>query len=430
MTDNLVAGAEMDPGSSPEVDPEIAEIAARFHVFDQEMDPFATLEKLRTGCPVAHSEMVGGHWVLTRHADMERVLQDPKTFSSAQGNSVPPAFDPIGTWIPLHFDPPEHGQYRHDINSYFLPKKMAAREEELRGLARKYLEPIVAVGGADLVEKLCVPYPSEAFLLMLGAPVEDAERLLYWKNMNMLGMSGDPEAEKFVNEQIRPEYMAYFDALLQQRATSDDPPDDILTGLTRAHVGDRPYTRGEMLRVCTTMMIAGLDTVTAALGWSLHFLATHPDHRRQLLDDPDLIPSAVEELNRYFSTVSVARRATRDVDLGGAAIRKDDWLLCVLPSAGRDDGEFPGAGVVDFARTPNRHLAFGFGPHRCLGIHLARIEMRVLLEEMMRLMPHFRITPGADARTYNGIVLGVASLPVEITSLAGADTDTAARASS
>jgi cytochrome P450 len=345
---------------------------------------------------------------------MERVLQDPGTFSSAQGNSVPPAFDPIGTWIPLHFDPPEHGQYRHDINPYFLPKKMAAREDELRGLIRKYLEPIVADGGGDLVEKLCVPYPSEAFLLMLGAPVEDAETLLYWKNMNMLGMSGDPEAEKFVNEQIRPEYLAYFDALLTARAESDDPPDDILTGLTRARFGDRPYTRGEMLRMCTSLMIAGLDTVTAALGWSLHFLATQPTYRQQLIDDPALIPGAVEELNRYFATVSVARRATRDTELGGNRIAKDDWVLCVLPSAGRDESAFPDADRVDFTRTPNRHLAFGFGPHRCLGIHLARIEMRVLLEEMIRLMPHFRIAPGADARFYNGIVLGVATLPVEV----------------
>ncbi|HEY1971228.1 MAG TPA: cytochrome P450 [Pseudonocardia sp.] len=414
MAENLVAGAEVDPDTRA--------AAARFHIFDQEMDSHALLARMRTQCPVAHSEAVGGHWVLTRHADMEQVLQDPRTFSSAQGNSVPPAFDPIGTWIPLHFDPPEHGQYRHDINSYFLPKKMAAREEELRGLAGKYLAPIVAAGGGDLVEKLCVPYPSEAFLLMLGAPVEDAERLLYWKNMNMLGMSGDPEAEKFVNERIRPEYLAYFDALLAERAGSPNPPDDILTGLTRARVGQRPYTRGEMLRVCTTMMIAGLDTVTAALGWSLHFLATEPAHRQQLIDDPGLIPSAVEELNRYFSTVSVARRATRDVQLGGASIGKDDWVLCVLPSAGRDAGTFADADRVHFARTPNRHLAFGFGPHRCLGIHLARVEMRVLLEEMMRLMPHFRVPPDARPRFYNGIVLGVGALPVEITEITEAAT--------
>ncbi|HTK66850.1 MAG TPA: cytochrome P450 [Pseudonocardia sp.] len=406
MGDDLLAGTAAET--------DVAEAAARFHIFDQEMDTYPLLEKMRTQCPVSHSEAVGGHWVLTRHEDMERVLQDPKTFSSAQGNSVPPAFDPIGTWIPLHFDPPEHGRYRRDINSYFLPKKMMAREDELRGLARRYLEPIVAKGAADLVADLCVPYPSEAFLLMLGAPIEDAERLLYWKNMNMLGMSGDPDAEKFVNEQIRPQYMAYFDGLLEERIASPNPPDDILTGLTRARVGERPYSRGEMLRVCTTMMIAGLDTVTAALGWTLHFLATEPAHRQQLIDDPELIPSAVEELNRYFSTVSVARRATRDVQVGSAMIQKDDWVLCVLPSAGRDAATFPEADRVDFARSPNRHLAFGFGPHRCLGIHLARVEMRVLLEEMMRLMPHFRIPTGAVPRFYNGIVLGVATLPIEV----------------
>ncbi|WP_165774265.1 cytochrome P450 [Mycolicibacterium sphagni] len=397
------------------VSPEVAQAAAAFHLFDPEMDPHALLGTFREQCPVARSEQLDGFWVVTRHADIQHVLKNPETFSSGHGNSIPPVFDPIGTWIPLHFDPPEHGKFRRDLNANFLPQKVASMEDDIRAQARKYLNAIVERGHGELVWEVCVPYPSMTFLVMLGAPVEDVETLLNWKNMNMIGMSGDPDAEEYVDEFIRPEYMAYFNALLDERVNSDNPPDDILTALTRANYGDRPFTRDEMLRVCTTLMIAGLDTVTAALTWTFHFLATNPGHRQQLIDDRSLIPSAVEELNRYFGIVSVARRATQDAVVGEQAIKQGDWVLCTLPSAGRDAAEFPDAETVDFHRSPNRHIGFGTGPHRCLGIHLARLEMRVLLEEMVKIMPHFELAPGCKPGFQNGIVISIDDLEIVVT---------------
>lgn len=156
--------------STVPVTPEVQACARRFHIFDQDIDVHEVTKGFRAQCPVARSDQVGGYWIASGYQAVAQVLRDPSTFSSARGNSVPPVWDPIGTWIPLHFDPPEHGMYRRSLNSYFLPKRMATREAQFREAAIGYLEPIVAKGGGELVSELTVPCPSMTFLAMLGRP--------------------------------------------------------------------------------------------------------------------------------------------------------------------------------------------------------------------------------------------------------------------
>jgi cytochrome P450 len=408
--------------TSPSADADAADRAGRFRLYDPHIkDAYAELAAFRQHCPVAHSDQHGGHYIFTKFDDVEVGLTDFKHFSSVQ-TTVPPFEDPAGSQIPLQFDPPEHTLYRQSISSVFSPAYIRRHEPQTKTLAVSLLKHIVERDGGDLVKGFCTPLPVSTFLLILGAPVEDAEHLMAWKNQILHeGFSGDKERRNYVDTQVRPLIAEYFEGLLIERGQQADPPDDVLTTVARGRYGDRPLTLNEQVRMVMLLSTAGADTITNTLSMSLYYLATHPAALRQLRNQPELIPAAVEEFLRYASTVTTARLCVADTSVRGVRIKEGEAVLLSTPSAGRDEDMYPDAEEVRFDRgTRLKHLAFGAGPHRCIGAHMARMEIRVALEALVEIMPEFTLKPGFTPRWFWGVNFGIHEL--QITSRPTADT--------
>jgi cytochrome P450 len=358
---------------------------------------------------VGWSEVMGGFWVVSRFEDCHYVLQHHDLFS-ARYNTVPPAqFTALGPDIPTHIDPPEHGKYRTILNPALSPDVAASLEPQMRQLVTQLLDPIVENGRCDFLEELAVPYPSQIFVRLMGLPPLDIGMFLDWKDQIL--RTHDPEGVRRVWDTVKVRLVEYFGAIYDRRSELDDPGQDLIGRLIRARYnGERPLTRDEFVRISCLVWGAGLDTVTAQLSLAIHYLGTHPDRRDELVADPGLIPSASEELLRYDSLVNDCRVATADVELGGQLIKAGDTVMLLYGAAGRDPEQFPNPNEVDFRRFPNRHLGFGGGAHRCVGSHLARLELRVAMEEIHRRIPTYRVDPSHPVERHFGYVRGIGSL--------------------
>jgi cytochrome P450 len=377
-------------------------------------DPHPLFEQMRDKCPVAHSYELGGYWIMSRYDDIREALRDPSTYSSSV-ISVPEFEEDRGKMIPLNYDPPEHTAFRSEFASWFSPAVVKRTEPGSRERIIGYLESFVAKGGGDFISAVAEPFPCVTFLLALGLPIQDIEQLIEWKNHLLRTLlSDDPQKVQFVVGEVIPKINAYFAAQIEARTAAQHRPDDVLTLLVNAKAGEVPFTLEDKIQTLIMFMLAGLDTVTGTLGYFVKFLATHPDHRQQLIDDPSLIPNAVEELLRYFTIITLARKVIKTVDVDGVTIPEGDLCVFLLQSAGRDELQYENPEEVDFHRTPIRHMALGAGPHRCLGSHLARMELAVALEEVLRIVPHFEIDPSRDVINHWGWSAGVDYLPLVV----------------
>ncbi|WP_084028319.1 cytochrome P450, partial [Mycobacterium avium] len=293
----------------------------------------------------------------------------------------------------------------------FTPREMARREPLVTELVNEMIDRFAARGECDFHAEFAVPLPCTVFLQLLGLPLEDLDQFLLWKD-GVIRPAGDSgfdrrhESSAGVAQQI----YEYFDKAIDEHIAV--PRDDVLSAMIAADVGGQPLSREELLDICFLFLIAGLDTVTDSLDCFFVYLARHPQHRRQLVERPDVLPGAVEELLRWETPVpGVARVATQDVEVGGCPISKGERVSPLLGAANTDPAEFPDPETVDFTRSPNRHRAFGGGPHRCLGSHLARMELRVALREFHRRIPDYEIKPGTQL-TYTAALRSVESLPL------------------
>ena len=288
--------------------------------------------------------------------------------------------------IPLQIDPPDQRKYRKLLDPIFSPRKMTAMEDEVAELVNHLIDQFVERGEVDFAKEFSVPFPSQVFLTLLGLPLEELDTFLTMKDGiirpdHVTGKHfGSPEASAY-QQKIADSVYDYFDMVLDQREV--ERKDDLLSHFLDAEMeGDR-LTREDILDICFLFLIAGLDTVTATLDCMFSFLAQHPEQRQQLVDDPSLIPNAIEEMLRWETPVmGIARVAVQDTELNGCPIGAGDQVMIMIGSANTDEAEFPDADVVRFDREINRHLAFGGGIHRCLGSHLARMELRVALRGM------------------------------------------------
>lgn len=363
---------------------------------------------LRESNPVFRSEQAV---VLSRLADIEMALKHTELFSS---NMDAVNLGNIRPLIPLQVDPPEHAKYRRVLDPLFTPREMARREPRVTELVNEMIDRFAGRGECDFHEEFAVPLPCTVFLQLLGLPLEDLDKFLEWKD-GVIRPEGDSgfdrrhESSAPVAQQI----YEYFDRAIDDHIAS--PRDDVLSALINAKVdseGGRALSREEVLDICFLFLIAGLDTVTDSLDCFFVYLARHPDHRHQLVEQPDVLPHAIEELLRWETPVpGVARVAMQDVEVGGCPISKGERVSPLLGAANTDPAEFPNPEVVDFNRNPNRHRAFGGGPHRCLGSHLARMELRVALREFHRRIPDYEIKPGTQL-TYTAALRSVESLPL------------------
>ena len=388
-----------------------AQFARGFHLYNAELqdDPYPMVDRLRAACPVARSETMGGFWVVSRYQDCRFVLQDPELFSSVQ-NVVPHTqMTRLGPDIPTQIDPPDHGKYRQILNPLLSPRVVAAVEPRMRALAAELIEPIAAAGRCDFLAGFAVPYPSLIFVPLVGLPESDLDTFLEWKNKILHTTDETRRAEVFAT--VNTELQAYFTTVFHERRRRADPGNDVIGQLVKARFdGERPLTLEEFVGMTCLLWGAGLDTVTAQLSLAIHHLATHPELREELEADLALVPTAIEELMRFDSLVNDCRKATADVELGGQTIKAGDMVMVMYGAAGRDPEQFPDPYRIDFRRYPNRHFGFGGGIHRCAGSHLARVELRVAMEEIHKRMPRYALDPDMPVERHFGYVRGLDSL--------------------
>jgi cytochrome P450 len=309
--------------------------------------------------------------------------------------------------IPLGMDGAEHKKYRHLIDPVFTPKRVNPLAGNVRRLANELIDGFVDQGSADVYRSWCEPLPSIIFLSIMGLPTEDLDAFLHFKNLTL---GGDPEAAQLSNEERlarRAEAVTwiqeYFTQDLDARAKEPTPRDDIIAHLLASEVDGDKLTREEVLDILGLLMIAGLDTVAAALSCMLSYLARHPDDRQRLAADPSLARTAIEELMRFESPVTDGfREAHGDLPLpSGTIIPKGSYMHLSWAAANLDPTAFDDPLSVDLAREPNSHIGFASGFHRCLGSHLARMELQTALVAWHERIPEYAIEPGTEL-VYSG----------------------------
>ncbi len=368
-------------------------------------DPQPMYKALRESAPVFRSPQA---IVFSRLSDIEMALKRTDLFSS---NMDAVDLGNLRPLIPLQIDPPDHAKYRRVLDPLFTPREMARREPLVTELVNQIIDDFAGRGECDFHAEFAVPLPCTVFLQLLGLPLIDLETFLEWKDavIRPVGATGYDDRHAATAPVAQKIYDYFEDAIDEHLVT---PRDDVLSAMIEARVEGQPLSREELLDICFLFLIAGLDTVTDSLDCFFVYLARHPEHRRLLIEQPDILPSAVEELLRWETPVpGVVRVAMQDVEVGGCPISKGERVSPLLGAANTDPAEFADPEIVDFRRNPNRHRAFGGGPHRCLGSHLARMELRVALREFHRRIPDYEIKPGAQL-AYTAALRSVESLPL------------------
>jgi cytochrome P450 len=309
--------------------------------------------------------------------------------------------------IPLNVDPPDHSKYRKLLDPLFAPKQMEAQEADITARVNHFVDMFIDRGECNFSDEFAELFPSAVFLGLMGLPWEELDTFLRLRDGILRPQKTDPDAlldpakRNAVMSATGKEVYDYFNAMLDERERH--PTDDILTHFITAEMDGEKLTRDDILDICFLFLIAGLDTVSDTLTCSYAFLATHPEHRQQIVNDPSLIPNAVEELLRWESPVpsGVPRIATQDTELpNGEKLTAGTAVMISYGAANVDPSEFGDAFDVRFDRDVNRHIAFGGGVHRCLGSHLARRELRVTLREWHRRIPEYSIKPGHEDLVY------------------------------
>lgn len=371
-------------------------------------DPHTAIARLLDGPPVFYSLNMTrngeGAWIIVRAEDQRKVLQDGASFS-ANRNIFASALGETWPVIPLEIDPPEHGKYRSLLNPLLSPRRVMNLEPAVRARAVDLIEAIRAKGNScEAMNEFAFPFAVAIFLQFLGIPIDRLHEFVDWAN-NLLHST--PEQRTWAARQV----VGFLDELQAERRKR--PTDDFMSFVTQAEIEGRKLSEHEVKAMSVLLFIGGLDTVAAALGFDLLYLAQHKDRQDLLRREPKRITLAAEEMLRAFPTVTPVRRATRDVELRGVTIKAGDLVACPSMTANRDPAEFPNPEVVDFEREDNRHVAFAYGPHRCLGSHLARREVVIGLEEFLARVPEFRLKQDDLPIVFGGFVFGVDNLVLE-----------------
>jgi cytochrome P450 len=371
-------------------------------------EPHRVWDELRGSCPVAHTDRWGGSWLPTRYEDVRAIAKDVEHFSSTEVTVTPP---PPGQEAavkapPITSDPPEHQWARRLILPAFAPGRVDRYEPYTRELCRSLLDGFAPRGEVDAAGEYAQQIPPRVIAHLLGVPPEMSDTFVEWvRGVLELGLT-DPEVRVHYRDKIA----AYFRQCVEERQAQ--PGDDLISELLAAEVEGEPVSENHVVGTCLLLLIAGIDTTWSSIGSALWHLATHPADRARLVDKPELIPTAVEELLRAYSPVTMARVVTEDCEYAGRQMRAGDRVLMSFPAANRDPAMFEAADEVHIDRELNRHIAFGVGIHRCAGSNLARMEMRIALEEWLARIPEFAHADDAETTWAGGQVRGPRYLPV------------------
>lgn len=408
------------PASSPAVrKPEHVPDSAVYD-FDMFADPAfradphrRILDLVRSAPPVFWTPRNGGHWMLLSHAANFKAARDIETFSSqfatpAQLQAIqarmPPGTPHIPNAVPINVDPPDHTKYRAPLQKAFSPTAMLALKEDVRTLANQLIDRVKDRGGCNFMVDIAEPLPVRVFLKMLGLPVERMEeyRALVRDHLS----DPEPDPIKSMTKLLRITAMMR-PTILERR---EKPQSDLISLLWQSQIDGRPTTLDDMENYGVVLFIAGLDTVMNGMGFGIRHLAQDLALQRELRANPRMIPEAAEELLRRYTFTVPPRRIARDVIFEGVPMKAGERAMLFLPAADLDPGEFAGSDRFDLKREKKAHIAFNAGPHRCLGSHLARVELQTLYEQMLSRLPEFRLDPEHPPTFHCGHVIGVDSL--------------------
>lgn len=376
-------------------------------------DPHARIAELAAKAPpVFWSPRNGGLWFANSHAANYAASRDTETFSSGFGASpemmaklqasLPEGVTRIPQAVPITLDPPEHTKYRLPLQKVFSPKTIAGLKDSIRDLARDLVRAVAVKGGCEFMAEIAEPLPVQVFLKMLGLPLDrmGLYRALVKEHMASVG-TGDIGGTVLRSVKITE---AMRDIALERR---NNPQDDILSLLWQIEVDGKKSEIEDIENYAVLLFIAGLDTVMNGMGLAMRGLALDPELQAKLRAEPKLIPEASEEMLRRYTFTTPVRRVTQETELCGATLHKGDIINIFLPAADLDPREYPDPEQFQLARENNVHVAFGVGPHRCLGSHLARVELQVLYEEMLAGLPEFRLDPERPPVFHGGHVIGI-----------------------
>lgn len=383
------------------------------HDGDFARDPWKTYRELRDRCPVAHSDTYDdGFWVLSRYADVRAASLNPKVFSSDEDDLLIPETHQ-GWLLPVQSDPPLTAQYRRTLNHLFSITAVRALEPAIREWVTEAIDEVVEQGRCDFARDLARPIPGKVTMALMGWPADDWREVLD-PIKQFTGHAGDhPDREAGASgvDGVRRRVTENLELRKVQ------PGDDLVSRLTESDVDGRRLRDDEIVALAMMVIFGGVDTTVAAIGNMLFYLNRDRSMRRQLIDDPDLIPTAVDELLRYEPPVQgFARFIREDVEVGEQGLREGEKALLLWASANRDEEVFPDPDSVRLDRSPNPHLTFGIGVHRCLGASLAKAELEITLEEVLRRLPDYEIvTDDVEPTSSAGTVFERVRIPATFT---------------
>jgi len=375
-------------------------------------DPYPIQDDLRQRCPIAHTDRFGGGWLPTRYEDVAAIAYDTERFSSRaivmSNFRPPPELAPVGGSPPISSDPPFHHDARKLLLPAFTKKAVARLEPATRAFCHSLIDAFdgrdVVDAGADYAQHI----PIRVIADMLGFPPEDGPQFREFVEDLMEGINLPPDDRVARVSRL-------FDYLLAQvHDHLDHPREDLTTYLIDAELYGHKLEPSHVVGTLVLLLIAGIDTSWSAIGSSLWHLAKNPADRERLVAEPGLLPTAMEEFLRAYAPVTMARLVKQDMHWRGADMKAEDWILLSFPAANRDPAQFDRAGEVVIDREVNRHAAFGLGIHRCIGSHLARMELRTALEVWLQRIPEFSLADPSAVTWATGQIRGPRTLPLRI----------------
>jgi pimeloyl-[acyl-carrier protein] synthase len=391
-----------------------------FNPMDPEFlaDPYPTYHRLRAEDPVHHSPL--GFWVLTRYEDVSSVLRDPRFVKEPLAALVAARFGaevPRGVGLSmLDRDPPDHTRLRSLVSTAFTPRVVEGLRPRIQQIVDDLITRAEAAGGMDVIEEFAYPIPVNVICEMLGVPVADHERFRGWsldiaRGLDSIWLPPDSEIPRR-SAASRHAISDYFRGLIAQRRAS--PRSDLLSALIAAEAAGDKLSEEELVATCILLLIAGHETTVNLIGNGMLALLRHPAELRRLRESPGLITSAVEELLRYDGPVQrTARVASADATIGGRTIAKGDMVMPFIAAADRDPAQFPEPDRLDLSRSDNRHIAFGWGIHFCLGAPLARIEGQIAIDALVRRLPGLELATHEPEYRQSLTLRGLKTLPVK-----------------
>ncbi|ORW72886.1 hypothetical protein AWC23_08495 [Mycobacterium saskatchewanense] len=372
---------------------------------------FARLSELGKQSPVvevAPTNGMPGYLIAATGEAVVEVFQDPKRFSSNAVIPIEP--DPEYLMIPVMIDPPDHTTWRKLLAPHFVPSRVELLEPRIRARCVELIEGFAGKPTVDFIDEFAAQFPNFVFMELLGLPKADFDQFMVWENKIMHAESAtDPDRSGA--RQAMVEVATYLGELIAARRA--DPSlngDDLLSAALRWEIDGKPVDTEDLKNLCMFLFIAGLDTVASQLTVIFHHLATHPENRRRIVENPTIVPHAVEEFLRAFPNVATGRKVVADTEVAGVPVKAGQMILLPTSPAGRDYSVYPDAEVVDFDRPVIRHATFGAGPHRCIGAHLARLELRVALEEWHKRFPDYSLEDPESLTEHTGGTTGIDNL--------------------